>query len=55
MLWNELKEFVMSKYCKTEQDLANAIDEFEKTLTPEKCQSYIDRLKKVKLYVNQFI
>ena len=47
MMWNELKEFVMKRFCQDEQELANAIVDFEKTLTPEKCKSYINHLYKV--------
>ena len=47
MVWNELKNFVREKFCKTPQEVANAIEEFRTTLTPEKCQNYINKIHEV--------
>ena len=47
MVWNEMKNFVKSKLCKTSEEVANAIEEFRLSLTPEKCQKYINRIHKV--------
>ena len=47
MVWNEMKNFVKSKFCKTPEEVANAIEEFRLSLTSEKCQNYINRIHKV--------
>jgi hypothetical protein len=48
MVWADMKAFVGSKFCRTEYELINAIAEYKKSLTPEKCASFISHLKKVK-------
>jgi hypothetical protein len=47
MVWNEMKSFVKSQFCKTPEEVANAFEEFRLSLTPEKCQNYINRIHKV--------
>ena len=47
MVWNEMKNFVKRKFCKTPEEVANAIEEFRLSLTPEKCQNYINRIHNV--------
>jgi hypothetical protein len=47
MVWADLKAFVRSKCCRTKCGLNNAIAEFKKTLTPDKCGRVISHLKKV--------
>ena len=48
MLWSEMKNFVKDKFCKTPEEVAAAIHEFQKTLTQEKCQKYINKIHEVK-------
>ena len=40
-----MKKFVRKRLCADEQALANAIHEFQATLTPEKCANYIKNFK----------
>jgi hypothetical protein len=47
MVWKEMKSFVKSKFCKTPEEGANAIEEFRLSLTPEYCQKYINRIHKI--------
>ena len=47
MVWADLKAFVGSKCCRTTNELNNAIAEYKKTLTPDKCGRFISHLKKV--------
>ncbi|CAF1083718.1 unnamed protein product [Brachionus calyciflorus] len=47
LVWNELKNFVRKKEISNELDLFQAINDFQKTLTVEKCKSYVGHLKKV--------
>ena len=47
MVWADLKAYVRSKCCRTTYELNNAIAEYKKTLTPEKCGRFIGHLKKV--------
>jgi hypothetical protein len=46
MIWHEMKSFVRKSGCLTKSDIVNKVYEFQRTLTKEKCQKYIDRLKK---------
>lgn len=46
-VWNEMKIYLRQKGVSTIQDAKRAIVEFQKLLTPLKCQSYIGNLKKV--------
>ena len=43
-----MKNFVKDKFCKTPEEVAAAIHEFQKTLTQEKCQKYINKIHEVK-------
>ena len=47
MLWSEMKNFVRDKFCKTPEAVAAAIHEFQKSLTPEKCQKNINKIYEV--------
>ena len=47
IIWADLKAYVRSKCCRTTYELNNAIAEYKKTLTPEKCGRFISHLKKV--------
>ncbi|CAF0953586.1 unnamed protein product [Brachionus calyciflorus] len=49
MLWYELKEYIRKKNIENEEDATKAIFEFQKKITPEKCQAYIKHLKKLNL------
>jgi len=53
MVWNEMKQFVKRKNCKTQNEFEQAVFEFQSKLTPEKCKKYIDRLKNVCLYLKK--
>lgn len=46
-VWRDLKYHVMQKFCRTVDEIAEAVEEFRQTLTPEKCESYIRNLKHV--------
>ena len=37
--------------CESVEDVASAIDKYLETLTPEKCQRYINKLKEVKQFI----
>ena len=45
-VWSDLKRFIRKYYCKTVEDVLNAVNEFHSTITPDYCRRYIDRLKK---------
>ena len=47
MVWNKLKNYVRNQFCKTPEEVAEAIETFRLTLTPEKCKNYINRIHKV--------
>jgi transposase len=47
MVWNDLKTFVRSKGCISLGEMVTCIKEFEKALTPEKCQRYINKIHDV--------
>jgi hypothetical protein len=38
---------VASKFCQTPEEMADVVEEFRMTLTPEKCQKYINKLHEV--------
>lgn len=46
-LWKEMKDFCTKKRPKNKDDLKNAILQFWSTVTPEKCNTYINHLYKV--------
>ena len=47
MVWNEMKTFVRTQFCKTPEECAYAIEEFRLSLTPQKCQNYINKINEV--------
>ena len=48
MLWHQLKSFLRRIIKpKVKDELVNGIHEFWRTVTPEKCQRYINHLQKV--------
>jgi hypothetical protein len=49
MVWADMKFFIASKMCSTLDEVKQAIKEYHKALTPEKCQSFIFHLQEVKL------
>ena len=51
MLWAEMKNFVRQKFCKSPEEVAKAIHEFRDTLTPEKCQNYINKIHEVNIFI----
>ena len=56
MVWTDMKFYIASKMCSTLDEVKQAIKEYHKALTPEKCQSLIFHLQKVtlKTYVKLF-
>ena len=42
-----MKNFVITKFCKTPEECAYAIEEFRLSLTPQKCQNYISKIDEV--------
>ncbi len=55
MVWADLKRHIAKKFCQTEDEATEAVNEFRQTLTPEKCQNYINNLKKVVLLTIKII
>ena len=47
LVWHEMKDFIRKRFCKTTEETINAINDFNETLTKEKCQNYIRKLRKV--------
>jgi hypothetical protein len=47
MVWADMKAYVASRFCKNLNEVTDAIFEYKKTLTPEKCARFISHLKKV--------
>ena len=50
-----MKNFVRTKFCKTPEECAYAIVELRLSLTPQKCQNYINKINEViiiYLYIN---
>ncbi|CAF1076286.1 unnamed protein product [Brachionus calyciflorus] len=47
MVWNEMKNFIRSNNPKSEDEVRGLIKRFQKALTQEKCQNYINNLKTV--------
>jgi hypothetical protein len=45
MMWSEMKTFIKS--CKTKIEIVNSIHLFNKQLTPQRCQAYINKVKEV--------
>ncbi|RMZ96616.1 Transposable element Tcb1 transposase [Brachionus plicatilis] len=48
MIWNEKKEFVRKRNIQNDEETVEEILEFQRKLTPAKCQAYINHLKKNK-------
>ena len=46
-LWDDMKDFIRKKICTNDEELNNSFREYVRTLTPEKCRSFIRKLKKV--------
>ena len=46
-MWADIKSFEASRFCRNLEEVKDAIFEYKKTLTPEKCARYISHLKKV--------
>ena len=46
-VWADLKRHVRSYRCKTIEDLLTACKDFQKKVTPEYCQNFINKLKKI--------
>jgi hypothetical protein len=46
-VWAEMKIFIRKKFCKTPEEVADAIHEFQTSFSPQRCQKYINHLKKV--------
>lgn len=46
-LWQDVKRYISLKRCTTEEEVTIAILEYRDNLTPDKCQNYINKLKKV--------
>ena len=47
MVWNDMKNYVRSRYCKTSQEVVDTIEDYRQNLTPEKCQKFIRKIKEV--------
>lgn len=48
LVWHELKEFIRREVKPhTKQELVSGIEEFWKTISVDKCNRYIDHLRKV--------
>ena len=47
MMWADLKRHVRKHTCTSIIEVMEAVKEFQKGLTPEKCQNYINRLHSV--------
>jgi hypothetical protein len=45
LFWHELKDYVREKMCRNERELIDAIHEFARNVSLEKCQSYIRHLR----------
>ena len=45
MVWNDLKNYVSSRYCQTKEQINAAINEFWSDLTPADCQNNINTLR----------
>jgi hypothetical protein len=42
-----MKNFVRDQFCKTPEEVAVAIEKFRLSLTPQKCQNYINKIHEV--------
>ena len=41
MVWADMKAYVASRYCKNLNEVKEAIFEYKRTLTPEKCARFL--------------
>jgi len=46
-MWADLKRYVRRRRCSTEDELVEAINGFQRQLTPKKCQKLINKLREV--------
>jgi hypothetical protein len=46
LLWHPMLVFIRKKFCKSPEDVVDAIIEWMDTVTPEMCRNIIDTLKK---------
>ncbi|RNA31297.1 Transposable element Tcb1 transposase [Brachionus plicatilis] len=53
LMWNELKQHVRKRMILSEADAEMATKDFEKSLTKEKCQNYINHLKVIKVVIER--
>jgi len=44
MLWHSMQEFIRKRSCKRVHDVEMAVLDFIKSVSPEVCQNYIDKL-----------
>ena len=47
MIWYALQTEVRNKECTTKEEVAQAVHDFQMSLTPHKCRKYIDKLPEV--------
>ncbi len=48
LVWADMKRFIRKKFCTSVLELKKAVQEFKEiVMTPEYCQKYNERLKKV--------
>jgi serine protease inhibitor len=45
LLWHPMLVSIRKKFCKTAEDVVDAINEWMDTVTPEMCRKIIDTLK----------
>jgi hypothetical protein len=59
MVWSDLQRYIRKRIFTCVEDVMEEVKNFQKSLTPEKCQAYIDHLKEgwrslsVKMVVGQ--
>ena len=46
-LWHDLKTYVREQFCQTEEETILAIEAYQRSLTPEKCRKFIEKLPEV--------
>ena len=47
LLWADMKCYIRSKLCKNLEEVEQSIAEYYATLTPAKCESFIQTLREV--------
>lgn len=56
LMWSDMKSFIADYRCQNNEEANAAIRAYSATVTPEKCNNWIDHLKNyVKKFVNIFI